>query len=337
MPFQPLPPWSLPVVAAPAFHVVFPALAVGLASYLAVLEGLWLGTRNPAFRNLYVAWARIFAVIFAMALVSSLVLAGPFGADWTGRGDGWPPIAGALLFLAAQAGLAAVMLFGWRTLPAGAHFAAMLATALGAIVYASSVLSAGAWSGAPVGLAPLAQASAPPNLGHPFIGLLLGAYVWTALLVAAASAWRLLKEPEDAESCLALKMAIGMFVITGPLQLVAGELSGGRLLSLKPTALVVLGALPLTVTFDLVAVALGVWGGLLAGRGGLERSRTFLRACVLFGAAGLAATLAGWALAAALLRSFGLLALHGLVLILGAVLIVRLVARGTAGAAEAAS
>lgn len=261
MPFQhmpePLALWS-PPAAAPAFHVIFPALAVGLVSYLAVLQCLWLGTRNPAFRNLCRAWTPIFVVVLAMALVSSLVLA---GRDKATRGA--------------------------ETLPG--------------------------------------------------VGLVLGAFVWTALLVAAASAWRLLKEPEDVESCLALKMSIGMFVITGPLQLVGGELSGEGLLSLQPTALAVLGTVPPTVAFDLVMTILGVWGGLLAWRGGLERARIFLRVCVLFGSAGLAATFAGWALAAAFVRSFGLLALQGFVIALGAALIVRLIARGTAGAVEAAS
>jgi cytochrome d ubiquinol oxidase subunit I len=58
-----------------SFHIIFPAITIGLASYLAVLEGLWLWKQEPVYRNLHHFWARIFAVNFAMGVVSGLVMA----------------------------------------------------------------------------------------------------------------------------------------------------------------------------------------------------------------------------------------------------------------------
>ncbi|EHC94707.1 Cytochrome d ubiquinol oxidase subunit 1 [Salmonella enterica subsp. enterica serovar Rubislaw str. A4-653] len=69
-----------------SFHIIFPAITIGLASYLVVLEGLWLKTRNPVWRSLYQFWLKIFAVNFGMGVVSGLVMAYQFGTktNWSG-------------------------------------------------------------------------------------------------------------------------------------------------------------------------------------------------------------------------------------------------------------
>lgn len=67
-----------------SFHIIFPAITIGLASYLAVLEGLWLKSKNPTWRSLYHFWSKIFAVNFGMGVVSGLVMAYQFGTNWSG-------------------------------------------------------------------------------------------------------------------------------------------------------------------------------------------------------------------------------------------------------------
>lgn len=67
-----------------SFHIIFPAITIGLASYLAVLEGLWLKSKNPVWRSLYHFWSKIFAVNFGMGVVSGLVMAYQFGTNWSG-------------------------------------------------------------------------------------------------------------------------------------------------------------------------------------------------------------------------------------------------------------
>ncbi len=67
-----------------SFHIIFPAITIGPASYLAVLEGLWLRTKNPVWRSLYHFWSKIFAVNFGMGVVSGPVMAYQFGTNWSG-------------------------------------------------------------------------------------------------------------------------------------------------------------------------------------------------------------------------------------------------------------
>ncbi len=102
-----------------SFHIIFPAITIGLASFLAVLEGLWLKTRNDTYKELYHFWSKIFAVNFGMGVVSGLVMAYQFGTNWSGFSQFAGSITGPLLtyevltafFL--EAGFLGVMLFGW--------------------------------------------------------------------------------------------------------------------------------------------------------------------------------------------------------------------------------
>jgi cytochrome d ubiquinol oxidase subunit I len=103
-----------------SFHILFPAITIGLASFLAVLEGLWLKTHDDTYRDLYHFWSKIFAVNFGMGVVSGLVMAYEFGTNWSGFSDFAGAISGPLLtyevltafFL--EAGFLGVMLFGWN-------------------------------------------------------------------------------------------------------------------------------------------------------------------------------------------------------------------------------
>ena len=111
-----------------SFHIIFPAITIGLASYLAVLEGLWLRTRATVYRDLYHFWTKIFAVNFGMGVVSGLVMAYQFGTNWSFFSDFAGSITGPLLayevltafFL--EAGFLGVMLFGWSRVGPGLHF-----------------------------------------------------------------------------------------------------------------------------------------------------------------------------------------------------------------------
>src|SRR5690606_23262320 len=80
-----------------SFHILFPALTIGLASYLVVLEGMWLRTKNEVWRSLYHFWLKIFAVNFGMGVVSGLVMAYQFGTNWSGFSQFAGSITGPLL------------------------------------------------------------------------------------------------------------------------------------------------------------------------------------------------------------------------------------------------
>jgi cytochrome d ubiquinol oxidase subunit I len=152
-----------------SFHFIFPAFTIGLASYLAVLEGLWLWTGNAAFLNIFRYWLRIFALTFAMGVVSGIVLSYQFGTNWSVFSDRAGSIIGPLMayevltafFL--EAGFLGVMLFGMKRVGKGLHFTATLAVAAGTLFSAFWILSANSWMQTPVGYATNAAGQFVPS------------------------------------------------------------------------------------------------------------------------------------------------------------------------------
>jgi cytochrome d ubiquinol oxidase subunit I len=101
-----------------SYHFLFPAITIGLASYLPVLEGLWRKTGKSIYIDLFRYWVQIFAIVFAMGVVSGIVMSDQFGTNWSVFSDRAGPIIGPLMayevltafFL--EAGFLGVMLFG---------------------------------------------------------------------------------------------------------------------------------------------------------------------------------------------------------------------------------
>ena len=191
-----------------SFHIIFPAITIGLASYLAVLEGLWLWKRDAVYRDLYHFWSKIFAVNFAMGVVSGLVMAYQFGTNWSHFSTFAGGVTGPLLayevltafFL--EAGFLGVMLFGWNKVGPGLHFLSTIMVALGTLVSATWILASNSWMQTPQGheiingivvpvnwLEVIFNPSFPYRLAH----MTVAAYLSTALFVGAAGAWHLLQ------------------------------------------------------------------------------------------------------------------------------------------------
>jgi cytochrome bd ubiquinol oxidase subunit I len=241
-----------------AFHIIFPSFTIGLASYLAVLEGLWLTTRNDTFKTLYLFWVKIFAISFGMGVVSGVVLSYQIGTNWSVFAEITSPVIGPLLafeVLAAfflEASFLGVMLFGWRKVGPGLHFTSTALVAVGTLISAFWIISANSWMQHPTGYVRLADGTLraadwmavifSPTFPERFSHMVLAAYLTTALVIGGASAWRLLKDPKEPESRLALRMAIGMFAIVAPLQLLVGDLSGKEVWRLQPAKLAAIEA-----------------------------------------------------------------------------------------------
>jgi cytochrome bd ubiquinol oxidase subunit I len=241
-----------------AFHIIFPSFTIGLASFLAVLEGLWLTTRNEAFKTLYLFWVKIFAISFGMGVVTGVVMSYELGANWSAFSAMASPVIGPLLAFEVltafflEASFLGIMLFGWKKVGPGLHFMATLLVAGGTIVSAFWIISANSWMQYPTGfertpegglvavswLQVIFSPTFPARLAH----MLLAAYLTTALVVGAASAWRLLRRPEEAESRISLRMAVGMFAIVAPLQLFVGDMSGKDVLHYQPAKLAAIEA-----------------------------------------------------------------------------------------------
>ena len=239
-----------------AWHIIFPSFTIGLASYLAVLEGLWLFTRRETFKILYMFWVKVFALSFGMGVVSGVVMSYQFGANWSVFSERASPVIGPLLAFEVltafflEASFLGVMLFGWKKVGPRLHFAATCLVAFGTVVSAFWIIAANSWMQWPVAfhidpngrfiadswLHAIFSPTFPPRFAH----MVLAAYLSTSLVVGAASAFQLLRDPIQPESRIALKMAIGMFAIVAPLQLYIGDLSGRQVGQLQPSKLAAL-------------------------------------------------------------------------------------------------
>ncbi|MEI6837088.1 MAG: cytochrome ubiquinol oxidase subunit I, partial [Alcaligenaceae bacterium] len=134
-----------------SFHIIFPAFSIGLASYLAVLNGLHLATSRAVYLDLFNYWKKIFAVAFGMGVVSGLVMSYEFGTNWSVFADKTGPVLGPLMgyevmsafFL--EAGFLGVMLFGRHRVGPRLHCFATAMVALGTFMSAFWILSVNSW------------------------------------------------------------------------------------------------------------------------------------------------------------------------------------------------
>lgn len=235
-----------------SFHIIFPAITIGLASYLVVLEGLWLKTRNPIYRSLYQYWLKIFAVNFAMGVVSGLVMAYQFGTNWSGFSEFAGGITGPLLayevltafFL--EAGFLGVMLFGMQRVGPGLHFMSTIMVALGTLLSATWILASNSWMQTPVGHEIIDGVVVPvdwfrvifnPSFPYRLTHMVLAAFLATALLVAGSAAWHMLRGNASAAVRKMFSMALWMLLVTAPLQAIVGDFHGLNTLEHQPAKL----------------------------------------------------------------------------------------------------
>lgn len=234
-----------------SFHFLFPAFTIGLASFLAVLEGLWLKTDEGVYANLYRYWLKIFAVVFAMGVVSGIVMSYQFGTNWSVFSDKAGPVIGPLMayevltafFL--EAGFLGVMLFGMNKVGRKLHFVATLAVAVGTFISAFWILSVNSWMQTPVGYEIAANGQFMPgdswtaiifNPSFPYrlIHTLLAAYLTTAFIVGAVGGWHLLRDKANPGARKMFSMAMWMATIVAPLQILAGDFHGLNTLEHQP-------------------------------------------------------------------------------------------------------
>ena len=232
-----------------SFHIIFPAITIGLASFLAVLEGLWLKTRNKDYLALFHFWSKIFAVNFAMGVVSGLVMAYQFGTNWSFFSDFAGSITGPLLtyevltafFL--EAGFLGVMLFGWNKVGEKLHFFATCMVALGTVMSTFWILASNSWMQTPQGfeivnnqvvpvdwLAVIFNPSFPYRLAH----MGVAAFLASAFFIAASASWHLLKGNKTSAMKKMLSMSIWIILILAPIQALIGDMHGLNTLKHQP-------------------------------------------------------------------------------------------------------
>ena len=224
-----------------AFHIIFPSFTIGLASYLVFLEGLWLKTRRQIYMDLYRFWVKLFAISFAMGVVSGLVMSYQFGMNWSVFSEKTGNVLGPLLgyevltafFL--EASFLGIMLFGQNLVGPRLHFMATFIVALGTLISAFWILSANSWMHTPAGyelkdgifyakdwLAVIFNPSFPYRLTH----MVLAAYLSTSLVVCAVAAMHLLRGTHLESAFIMMRLALPFIAIVAVLQIIAGHQHG---------------------------------------------------------------------------------------------------------------
>ncbi|MFH4619288.1 cytochrome ubiquinol oxidase subunit I [Vibrio furnissii] len=232
-----------------SFHIIFPAITIGLASFLAVLEWRWMKIGNPVYKNLYHFWCKIFAVNFGMGVVSGLVMSYEFGTNWARFSDFAGSVTGPLLtyevltafFL--EAGFLGVMLFGWHKVSRRMHFFATVMVAIGTLISTFWILSSNSWMQTPQGIEIVDGRVVPvdwfkivfnPSFPYRLAHMALAAFLSTAFFVAASAAWHLLRGRKSAEVKKMFSMAMWMILLVAPLQAVVGDAHGLNTLEHQP-------------------------------------------------------------------------------------------------------
>ncbi|OYX68784.1 MAG: cytochrome ubiquinol oxidase subunit I [Rhizobiales bacterium 32-66-11] len=240
-----------------SFHIIFPSFTIGLSAFIATLELLWIKTDRDVFHRLSRFWTKIFAVSFAMGVVSGIVLSYQFGTNWSRFSEVTGSVIGPLIgfevltafFL--EATFLGVMLFGWNRVPRWLHVLACVMVAVGTAMSAFWILSANSWMQTPTGYEMRDGLAYPldwieiifnPSFLHRLPHMLLAAYLTTSLVVLAVGARYLLAGKFTEEARVMMQMAIGMLAIVAPIQAYVGDAHGLNTAKYQPAKIAAIEA-----------------------------------------------------------------------------------------------
>lgn len=240
-----------------AFHILFPTLTIGLALYLAIVEFLWLRTKKEIYFRMYRFWVKVFAVHFAVGVVSGITLEFEFGTNFARFSQAVGNVLGPLFayegmtafFL--EAGFLGVMLFGWKRVSPAVHFMATCLVAMGASFSAFWIMAANGWMQTPSGVTfeqgvfkvksfwdVIFNPAMPTHLSH----MLMASYETAAFAVAGISAFFLIRKRNVLFFRKSMGLALIMAALCAPLQVLIGDLRGQNVARHQPAKLAAMEA-----------------------------------------------------------------------------------------------
>jgi cytochrome d ubiquinol oxidase subunit I len=239
------------------FHIIFPSFSIGLAAFIATLLVRWRMTGKEHFRKLARFWTKIFAVSFAMGVVSGIVLSYQFGTNWAGfstvAGNIVGPLMGYEVLMAffLEATFLGIMLFGWERVSPNLHVASAILVALGTSMSAFWILAANSWMQTPDGFEMRNGIAYPvswfhiifnPSFPYRFAHMFTAAYLTTSVVVLAVGARYLVTNRFIEESKTMIRMGLGMVAVLAPLQLFIGDQHGLNTAEYQPVKLAAMEA-----------------------------------------------------------------------------------------------
>ncbi|HEY7241782.1 MAG TPA: cytochrome ubiquinol oxidase subunit I [Burkholderiales bacterium] len=240
------------------FHILFPTITIGLGWMLFYVRLRYERNRDPAWLRTYKLWVKVFALTFAMGVVTGITMSFQFGTNWPGYMNTVGNIAGPLLayevltafFL--EATFLGVMLFGMDRVPGWVHVAASAIVAFGTTVSAFWILALNSWMQTPTGhelvqgeiiAASWLAVIFNPSFPYRFVHMLLASGITASFVVAGLSAWRLLKAPQDAAALKTLRFGAHVAAVLVPIQVVVGDLHGLNTFEHQPAKIAAMEAL----------------------------------------------------------------------------------------------
>ncbi|MDB5956391.1 cytochrome ubiquinol oxidase subunit I [Ramlibacter sp.] len=231
------------------FHIVFPAFSIGMSAFIATLELLWMATGGQHLHTLARFWTKIFAVSFAMGVVSGIVMEYQVGTNWSRfaqvLGNVLAPLFSYEVLTAffLEASFLGLMLFGWNRVSPWLHTLASIFVALGTALSGFWILAANSWMQTPDGYLLKDGIAYPvswlhvifnPSFPYRFLHMMIATYLTTSLVVAAAGARYLLAGWHEQEARVMLKMGLGMLAVFAPIQALVGDEHGRNTLEHQP-------------------------------------------------------------------------------------------------------
>lgn len=241
-----------------AFHILFPSITIALAWFLVYFRVQYARTRRPEWLETYKLWTKIFALTFAMGVVTGITMSFQFGTNWPGFMNKVGNIAGPLLAFEVltafflEATFLGVMLFGMNRVPNWVHITSAVLVAAGTSLSAFWILALNSWMQTPVGhivadgqyiagdwLRVIFNPSFPYRLAH----MMFASGLTATFLIAGLSAWRLLKAPGDPAAARTLRAGILVGAVLAPLQAFVGDLHGLNTLEHQPAKIAAIEAI----------------------------------------------------------------------------------------------
>ncbi|HZS65172.1 MAG TPA: cytochrome ubiquinol oxidase subunit I [Xanthobacteraceae bacterium] len=240
-----------------SFHIIFPSFTIGLSAYIATLEVMWAKSGRDIYKNVARLWTRIFAVSFAMGVVSGIVMSYQFGTNWSRfsavTGNVLGPLIGYEVLTAffLEATFLGILLFGGDRVPRWLHVFSAIAVAVGTALSAFWILSANSWMQTPAGYEMRNGVAYPaswfeiifnPSFPYRFAHMVNAAYLTTAFAVIGVGARYVLGGRHLEEGRIMLRMGIGLAAVLAPLQLLIGDQHGLNTLQYQPTKIAAMEA-----------------------------------------------------------------------------------------------
>ena len=240
-----------------AFHILFPTLTIGMAVYLAIVEALWLRTKQEIYYRMYRFWVKIFAVNFAVGVVTGIILEFEFGMNFARFSEAVGNVIGPLFayegmtafFL--EAGFLGIMLFGWNRVPRSIHFVSTCLVAFGASLSGFWIMAANSWMQTPAGffmengkfmVTNFREVIFNPSMPTHLVHMLMASYETAAFVIAGISGFFLLRKRNEEFYRRSLGLALVLAAVFAPLQVYFGDLKGQNVSRYQPAKLAAIEA-----------------------------------------------------------------------------------------------